>query len=79
VLKIAMGIIFVLVVEFVVILIRMAPHTRLQKIQLSPTMDGIVLVMVNGLMHGATKEPIASMLEDQVRSSVGGVVLFVLP
>jgi hypothetical protein len=65
VLKIAMEIIFVLVVEFVVKLIRMAPHTRLQKIQLSPTMDGIVLVMVNGLMHGATKEPIASML-DQV-------------
>ncbi len=71
-LKIAMGIIFVLVVEFVVILIRMAPHTRLWKIQLSPTMDGIVLVMVDGLiMHGATNEPITSMLEDQVKSSVG--------
>jgi hypothetical protein len=34
-------------------------------------MDGIVLVMVDGLMHGATNEPIASMLEDQVKSSVG--------
>jgi hypothetical protein len=35
-------------------------------------MDGIVLVMVDGLiMHGATNEPITSMLEDQVKSSVG--------
>jgi hypothetical protein len=34
-------------------------------------MDGIVLVMVDGLVHGATNEPMASMLKDQVESSVG--------
>ncbi len=34
-------------------------------------MDGIVLVIVDGLMHGATNEPMASMLEDQVESNVG--------
>jgi len=33
-------------------------------------MDGIILVMVDGLMHGATNEPMASMLEDQVEISV---------
>ncbi len=55
-------------VMVVVKLIRMAPHTRLQNIQFPPTMDGIVLVMVDGLRHGATNEPIASMLENQVGS-----------
>jgi len=34
-------------------------------------MDGIVLVMVDSLMHGAINEPMAFMLEDQVESSVG--------
>jgi hypothetical protein len=33
-------------------------------------MDGIILVMVVGLLHGATSEPIAFMLEDQVEISV---------
>jgi len=51
-------------------LIRMALHKRLEKIQPPPTMDGIVLVIDDGLMHGATNEPMASMLEDQVESSV---------
>jgi len=32
-------------------------------------MDGIVLVMVDGLMHGAKNEPMISMLEDQVELS----------
>ncbi len=49
----------------------MAPHTRLENTQPPPTMDGIVLVMVDGLVHGATNEPMASMLKDQVESSVG--------
>jgi len=71
VLKIAMGIIFVLVVEFVVKLIRMALHTRLQKIQLPPIMDEIILMTIDGLRHGATNEPIAFMLKDQVESNVG--------
>jgi hypothetical protein len=34
----------------------MAPHTRLKKIQPPPTMDVIVLVIVDGLMYGATNE-----------------------
>jgi hypothetical protein len=50
--------------------IRMAPHTRLEKTQPPPTMDGIVLVMVDGPVHSATNEPMASMLKDQVESSV---------
>jgi hypothetical protein len=48
----------------------MAPHTRLENIQPPPTMDGIVLVIIYGPMHGATNEPMASMLEDQVQSNV---------
>ncbi len=52
-------------------LIRMAPHTRLENIQLPPTMDGILLVTIYGPMHGATSEPMAFMLEDQVQSNVG--------
>jgi len=32
-------------------------------------MDGIVLVMVDGPVHGAKNEPMVSMLEDQVESS----------
>jgi hypothetical protein len=32
-------------------------------------MDGIILVMVDGLMHGATNEPMVYMLEDQVEIS----------
>jgi hypothetical protein len=50
-------------------LIIMAPHIRLEKIQPPPTMDGIVLVIVDGLVHGATNEPMASMLKDQVESN----------
>ncbi len=42
----------------------MTPHTRLEKTQPSPTMDMIVLVMIDGLVHGATNEPMASMLKD---------------
>ncbi len=57
--------------------IRMAPHTRLEKTQPPPTMDGIVLVMVDGLVHAATNEPMASMLKDQVESSVGSWKIFV--
>jgi hypothetical protein len=34
-------------------------------------MDRIVFLMVDGLAHGATKELMASMLKDQVESSVG--------
>ncbi len=48
-------------------------HTRLEKIQPPPTMDGIVLVMVDGLVHGATNEPMASMLENQLESNVGSL------
>ncbi len=55
----------------IVKLIRMAPHTRLEKIQPPPTMDGIILVTIDGLVHGATNELMKSMLEDQVESSVG--------
>jgi hypothetical protein len=49
----------------------MAPHTRLEKIQPPPTMDGTILVTIVGLMHGATNELMTSMLEDQIESSVG--------
>jgi hypothetical protein len=48
----------------------MALHTRLEKAQPPPTMDGIVLVMIDGLVHGPTNEPKASMLKDQVGSNV---------
>jgi hypothetical protein len=34
-------------------------------------MDGIVLVMVDGLVHAATNEPMAFMLEDQLESNIG--------
>jgi len=30
-------------------------------------MDGIILVMVDGLMHNATNEPMAFMLEDLIK------------
>ncbi len=53
----------------VVKLIRITLHTRLEKTWPSPTMDEIVLVMVDGLMHGAKNEPTVSMLEDQVESN----------
>lgn len=53
----------------VVKLNRITLHTRLEKTSSSPTMDGIVLVMVDGLMHGAKNEPMISMLEDQVELS----------
>ncbi len=46
-------------------------HTRLEKTQSPPTMDGIILVMVEGLVHGPTNEPMASMLENQLESNVG--------
>ncbi len=42
----------------------MAVHTRLEKTKPLPTMDGIVLVAVDELVHGATNEPKASMLKD---------------
>jgi hypothetical protein len=49
----------------------MAPHTRLKKSQPTPTMDGIVLVTIDGLMYCATSEPMASLLKDQVESNIG--------
>jgi hypothetical protein len=55
----------------VVKLIGMAPHTRLEKIQHPPPMDGIILLTVDGLMHCATNGPMAYMLKDQVESNVG--------
>jgi len=55
----------------VIKLIRTTPHTRLENIQPQPTMDGILLVTIYGPMYDATNEPMASMLEDQVRSNVG--------
>jgi len=39
----------------------MALHTRLENIQPPPGMDGIVLVMIDGLVHGATNESITFM------------------
>lgn len=55
----------------VVKLIRITLHTRLEKTWPSPTIDGMVLVMVDGLMHHAKNEPMVSMLEDQVKSNAG--------
>jgi hypothetical protein len=49
----------------------MAPHTRLEKTQPPPTMAGIVLVMVDGFMHTIKNEPMVSIIEVQVESSVG--------
>ncbi len=34
-------------------------------------MDELVLVTIDGLVHGATNEPMASNLEDQNESNVG--------
>ncbi len=67
----ALFLLWLLNLFIVVQLIRMAPHTRLEVIQPPPTMDGTVLVIVDGLMHCATNGPMASMLKDQVESSVG--------
>jgi hypothetical protein len=53
----------------IVKLIGMALHTRLENIQPPPSMDGIVLVMIDGLMHGATNESMTFMLKDQIESS----------
>lgn len=55
----------------IVKLIKMTSHTRLEKIQPLPIMDGMVLVTIHGLMHGATNEQMASMLKDQIESNVG--------
>jgi hypothetical protein len=52
-------------------LIKMALHIRLEKIQPPLIVDGIVLVTIDGLVHVATNEPMASMIEDQVESNVG--------
>jgi len=43
---------------------------RLKKTQPSPTMDRIILVIVDGLMHGATNEPTTSLSKDQFESSI---------
>jgi hypothetical protein len=40
----------------------------LEKIQPPPTMDAIILAIINGLVHGAINELMTSMLEDQVES-----------
>jgi hypothetical protein len=50
----------------IVKLIEMAPHTRLENTQPLPTMDGMVWVTVDGLMHGATNEQMVFMLKDQI-------------
>ncbi len=34
-------------------------------------MDELILVTIDGLVHGVTNEPMAFMLEDQVESNVG--------
>ncbi len=49
----------------------MALHTRLEKTWPLPIMDGMVSMIVDGLMHGATNEQMASMLKDQIESNVG--------
>jgi hypothetical protein len=51
----------------VIKLIKMAPHTMLENIQLPPTMHGIVFLTIYGPMHGATNEPMAFMLKDQIQ------------
>jgi len=50
----------------IVKLIEMAPHTRLENAQPLPTMDGLVLVTIDGLMRGATNEQMVFMLKDQI-------------
>jgi hypothetical protein len=50
---------------------RMAPHTRLERIQPFTNHGQDSFVTVDGLAHGATNEPMAFMLKDQVESSVG--------
>jgi hypothetical protein len=49
----------------------MASHTRFEMIQPPPTMDGIVLVTIDGLMYCVTNEPMASSLKDQVELNIG--------
>jgi hypothetical protein len=46
----------------------MVLHTRLENIQPPPSMDGIVLVMIDGLVHGATNESMTFVLKDQIES-----------
>jgi hypothetical protein len=43
----------------------------LEKTQPPPTMDGIVLVMVDEFMHTIKNEPMVSIIEDKVELSVG--------
>ncbi len=50
--------------------VKITPHTRLKKTQPPPTMDRIILVIVDGLMRGATHEPTISLSKDQLKSSI---------
>jgi len=50
--------------------IKTTPHIMLKKTQPSPTMDRIILVIVDGLMRGATNEPTTSLSKDQLESSI---------
>jgi hypothetical protein len=52
----------------VVKLIKITPHTRLKRTQPPPTMDRIILVIVDGLVRGATNEPMTSLSKDQLES-----------
>jgi hypothetical protein len=50
--------------------IKITPHTSLKKTQPPPTMDRIILVIVDGLVHGATNEPMKSLSKYQLESSI---------
>jgi hypothetical protein len=45
---------------------KVTPHTRLKKTQPPPIMDRIILVIVDGLVHGATNELMTSLSKDQL-------------
>ncbi len=50
--------------------IKITPHTRLKRIQPPPTMDRIILVIVDGLVRGATNEAMTSLSKDQLELSI---------
>jgi len=49
---------------------KITPHARLKKTQPLPTMDRIILVIVDGLVHGATNQRMTSLSKDQLESSI---------
>ncbi len=50
--------------------IKITLHTRLKRTQPPRSMDRIILVIVDRLVHGATNEPMTSLSKDQLESNI---------